>query len=134
MVSNSSTAANQTITNEQQPLPGINHVKNDSNAGKEMTIDPTMKQERQPSKLAATLKQLDQYKMIRQQKNLENSSTEQQDAIEHNSTATNKSQQDEIEKEKLRKVLYKESIIYSFNTYRLMVKTRFLIMSWLQNL
>ena len=105
MVSNSSTAANQTITNEQQPLPGINHVKNDSNVGKEMTIDTTMKQERQPSKLAATLKQLDQYKMIRQQKNLENSSTEQQDAIEHNSTATNKSQQDEIEKEKLRKVI-----------------------------
>ncbi|CAH3120964.1 unnamed protein product, partial [Pocillopora meandrina] len=103
MVSNSSTAANQTITNEQQPLPGINHVKNDSNVGKEMTVDPTMKQERQPSKLVATLKQLDQYKMIRQQKNLENSSTEQQDAIEHNSTATNKSQQDEIEKEKLRK-------------------------------
>ena len=105
MVSNSSTAANQTITNEQQPLPGINHVKNDSNVGKEMTVDPTMKQERQPSKLAATLKQLDQYKMIRQQKNLENSSTEQQYAIEHNSTATNKSQQDEIEKEKLRKVI-----------------------------
>lgn len=103
MVSNSSTAANQTITNEQQPLPGINHVKNDSNVGKEMTVDPTMKQERQPSKLAATLKQLDQYKMICQQKNLENSSTEQQHAIEHNSTATNKSQQDEIEKEKLRK-------------------------------
>ena len=70
-----------------------------------MTIDPTMKQERQPSKLVATLKQLDQYKMIRQQKNLENNGTEQQDAVEHNSTATNKSQQDEIEKEKLRKVI-----------------------------
>lgn len=105
MGSDSSTAANQTITNKVQPLPGVKQVKHDSNVGKEMTIGPPMKKEGNPSKLAATLKQLEQYKMIRQQSNLENGGTEQQDTIKHNSTATNKSQQDEIEKEKLRKVI-----------------------------
>lgn len=103
MGSDSATAANKTITNKVQPLPGIKQVKHDLNVGKEMTISPPMKQEGNTSKLAATLKQLDQYKMIRQQSNLENGGTELQDVIKHNSTATNKSQQDEIEKEKLRK-------------------------------
>ncbi|XP_022785505.1 collagen alpha-1(XII) chain-like isoform X2 [Stylophora pistillata] len=103
MGSDSATAANKTITNKVQPLPGIKQVKHDLNVGKEMTVSPPMKQEGNTSKLAATLKQLDQYKMIRQQSNLENGGTELQDVIKHNSTATNKSQQDEIEKEKLRK-------------------------------
>ena len=108
MVHNSHTANKKAITKKVQQLPRIQKVKQDAQVNKEKTIDPDMKQGERTNKLAATLKQLDQYKMIHKQGNSEESSQQEQQQDEtkqqDNSTITSKAQQDAIEKEKLRKV------------------------------
>ena len=76
-------------TNKDQQLPSIKQTEKDGqvNQDHEKQINPD-KQE-QKNKLAATLKQLDQYALIRKQANSEGESQQQED---------------EIEKEKIRKV------------------------------
>ena len=92
---NSATADNKEpiiSRNKDQQLPRIQQAKQDEHVihGKQLNPD---KQE-QKNKLAATLKQLDQYEHIRKQGTSEGSSQERED---------------EIEKEKIRKV----TVIYA---------------------
>jgi len=74
-------------TNKDQQLPRIKQTKEDDQVINEKQLNPD--KQGQKSKLAATLKQLDQYEQIRKQANSQGSS--QQD-------------EDENEKEKIRKV------------------------------
>lgn len=74
-------------TNKDQQLPRIKQTRQDEQVNHEKQLNPD-KQE-QKNKLAATLKQLDQYELIRKQASSEGNSQQQED---------------EAEKEKIRKV------------------------------
>ena len=87
-------------TNKVQQLPIIQQIKQDVQVDQEKTLDPD-KQVHNNLKLAATLKQLDQFKLIRKQDSLEGSSLQQQDEPEKqdNSEGSSQQQQDETEKQ-----------------------------------
>ena len=80
--------------NKDQQLPRIKQSKQDEHIIQDKRLNPD-KQE-QKNKLAATLKQLDQYEHIRKQ---------------GTSEGTSQQHEDEIEKEKIRKV----TVLYEFN-------------------
>ncbi|KAJ7385833.1 hypothetical protein OS493_013868 [Desmophyllum pertusum] len=86
-------------TNKVQQLPRIQQIKQDVQADQEKTLNAD--KQVQNNKLAATLKQLDQFKLIRKQDNLEGSSQQQQDKPEKqdNSEGSSQQQQDETEKQ-----------------------------------
>ena len=94
---NSATADNKEPVisrNKDQQLPRIKQSKQDEHIIQDKRLNPD-KQE-QKNKLAATLKQLDQYEHIRKQ---------------GTSEGTSQQQEDEIEKEKIRKV----TVLYELN-------------------
>ena len=84
--------------NKDQQLPRIKQTKQDEHIIYDKRLNPD-KQE-QKTKLAATLKQLDQYEHIRKQGTSEGSS------LQH---------EDEIEKEKIRKVTVLSEFKNSYN-------------------
>ena len=84
IVPNSSTPADKQpiiSTNKVQQLPNIKQTNQDEQANQEEQINQD--KQAQKNKLAATLKQLDQYKLIRKQSSSEDNSQQQDDDTEN---------------------------------------------------